>query len=79
MSFIKYFALLAVCGSGCFAADGESVSAPDAGFLYDDFPLTLASGHRTEIAGPAYFHEQNDTQELKEKNQWLGKLLSSLV
>lgn len=33
------------------------------GPFYDLFPLTLSSGHRTEIAGPLYYHEQNDTQE----------------
>jgi hypothetical protein len=35
------------------------------GPLYDDFNLTLAPGHRTEVAGPLYYFEQRDTQ-----NQW---------
>jgi hypothetical protein len=32
------------------------------GLLYDDFPLTLASGHRTEILGPLFYFEQKETQ-----------------
>lgn len=34
---------------------------PSIGFLYDHFPLTLESGHRTEILGPFYYDEQNDS------------------
>lgn len=33
------------------------------GPLYDLFPLTLSSGHRTEVAGPLYYHELKETQE----------------
>src|SRR4051812_361959 len=33
-----------------------------AGFLYDNFELTLAPGHRTEAAGPFFYSEQKDTQ-----------------
>jgi hypothetical protein len=35
----------------------------DAGLIYDSFPLTLAAGQRTEIAGPACFFEKNETRE----------------
>ncbi len=42
------------------AAVAESLNA---GLIYDDFPLTLAAGHRTEIAGPAYYFEQNESQK----------------
>jgi hypothetical protein len=38
-------------------------SSPDAGPLFDDFSLTLASGHRTEAAGPFFFSEQKETQQ----------------
>ena len=37
----------------------------DAGFLCDNFQLTLAPGERTEIAGPLFYSEQKDTQ-----HQW---------
>lgn len=33
-----------------------------AGLLYDRFPLTLGSGQRTEIMGPLYYNEQNNTR-----------------
>src|SRR5439155_177045 len=33
------------------------------GSFYDSFPLTLSSGHRTEIAGPVFYSEMNDTQK----------------
>jgi hypothetical protein len=35
----------------------------DAGPLYDEFKLTLAPGHRTEVAGPIYYTEQQESQE----------------
>ncbi len=41
------------------AADG-----PDLGFLYDRFDLTLAPGERTEIAGPFYYKQQQDTERI---------------
>jgi len=36
--------------------------SPDAGFLFDEFNLTLAPGHRTEAAGPFYYSEQKETK-----------------
>ena len=33
-----------------------------AGFLYDDFDLTLEPGHRTEVAGPFYYSEQKESE-----------------
>jgi hypothetical protein len=38
--------------------------APDAGFLFDEFNLTLAPGHRTEALGPFYYSEQKETQRI---------------
>lgn len=43
-----------------FLQAGHAAS-PDAGFLYDTFPLTLAAGQRTEIAGPLFFSEQKES------------------
>ena len=42
----------------------SSVIAGDfsAGPIFDQFPLTLGSGQRTEIMGPFYYNEQNDTR-----------------
>ncbi|MEY2467101.1 MAG: hypothetical protein QOD03_1622 [Verrucomicrobiota bacterium] len=34
----------------------------NAGLLYDDFPLTLDAGHRTEALGPLFYWEQKDSQ-----------------
>ena len=35
-----------------------------AGFLFDEFDLTVAPGHRTEAAGPFFYSEQNETQRI---------------
>jgi len=40
------------------AADG-----PHAGFLFDDFQLTLDSGHRTEVLGPLFYFQEKDTEK----------------
>src|SRR5262249_55560301 len=36
---------------------------PNAGFLFDKFPLTLSSGQRTEALGPLFYSETSDTQK----------------
>jgi len=36
-----------------------------AGFLFDEFDLTLAPGHRTEAAGPFFYSEHKET-----RNTW---------
>jgi hypothetical protein len=36
----------------------------DAGPLYDEFPLTLATGHRHEALGPVWQHQEQDTETL---------------
>ena len=46
--------------SFCFSAAAEDDS--HAGFLFDSFPLTLDSGHRTEAAGPFYYNQTKDTE-----------------
>ena len=35
-----------------------------AGFLYDEFNLTLAPGNRTEAVGPFFYSEQKETQRI---------------
>ncbi len=35
----------------------------DAGPLYEQFPLTLDSGHRTEAAGPFFYQQERDTEK----------------
>ncbi len=39
---------------------GDGLSA---GPLFDQFPLTIGDGQRTEILGPFYYNEQNDTKK----------------
>ena len=34
-----------------------------AGPLFDEFPLTLDSGHRTEAAGPFFYNQENDSEK----------------
>jgi len=34
-----------------------------AGPIFDQFPLTIGTGQRTEIAGPFYYNEQNDSEK----------------
>jgi hypothetical protein len=56
---------LQVCGAGLVLIFCFSVSAEDvfhAGLFYDEFPLTLDAGHRTEAAGPFYYDQQKDTE-----------------
>ena len=36
---------------------------PSAGPLFDEFPLTLAPGHRIEALGPLFYNEQKGTQQ----------------
>ena len=47
----------------CQFARVVSADSLDAGLLYDDYKLTLAPGHRTDIAGPAFYFEEKETQK----------------
>jgi hypothetical protein len=60
LTLLGGFAVLisAFCAIRASAADALS-----AGFIYDQFPLTLAPGHRTEAAGPFFYKEQKETEE----------------
>src|SRR2546421_8973111 len=41
----------------------KPVAAVEFGPLFEDFDLTLSSGHRTEAAGPFYYSESEDTRK----------------
>src|SRR5882757_1686391 len=45
--------------SGPAQAGEENLSA---GFLYDEFNLTLEPGYRTEAAGPFYYSERKESE-----------------
>ena len=67
----KYFPLLCASLGAIFSASAQ----PDwlnAGLLFDDFPLTLTDGHRTEALGPFFRFEEKDTQQ-----QWAVPPLGS--
>ena len=51
---------------------GRSAEPLHAGFLYDDFKLTLSPGHRTEVLGPLFDFEQKESQR-----QWAAPPLFS--
>lgn len=57
---------LCLCVLGGFACRPQPVSAADflsAGPLFQQFYLTLAPGHRTEVLGPLFYQEEADTQK----------------
>lgn len=54
--------LLLICSAAAPVFADEPVHA---GFIYDDFQLTLEQGHRTEILGPLFYSEQQESQ-----HQW---------
>jgi hypothetical protein len=54
------FLILMLCSAvTCFADDWFH-----AGLLYDQFPLTLDSGRRTEAVGPLYYNQQKDSENV---------------
>ena len=36
----------------------------NSGLLYDQFPLTLDSGRRTEAVGPLFYNQQKDSEKI---------------
>ena len=56
---LRHYFLILFWGFSC-AGFAEDVF--NSGLLYDRFPLTLASGQRTEIAGPLFYSQQKDTE-----------------
>ena len=57
-----------LCGFSLLCALPERALTADwlnAGPVFDDFPLTLSSGHRTEAIGPFYYCEQQDTRQIR--------------
>ena len=62
-SMIKALSLtltLATLFLPCASAFSADFSA---GFIYDQFPLTIGSGQRTEIFGPIYYHELDESNK----------------
>lgn len=57
LSVLACLACLLGLTAGASGADG-----PHVGFLFDEFKLTLDSGHRTEAVGPFFYSEERDTQ-----------------
>jgi len=57
---LRIYCLLLVVGfsSAALAKDGFH-----AGPIFDQFSLTLVSGHRTEAVGPFFYDQKNDTEE----------------
>jgi hypothetical protein len=55
---ILCLALTLVVGGSIFAAD-----VFNAGLLWDEFPLTLDTGQRTEAIGPFYYDQQKDSEK----------------
>src|SRR5580658_8964619 len=51
---------LAVFFVSIFCAWGDDLSI---GPFFDQFPLTIGSGERTEIMGPFYYNEQNGSEK----------------
>ena len=46
----------------CSAATGIAEDAFHAGLFYDQFPLTLDSGRRTEAVGPLFYEQQKNSE-----------------
>ena len=84
-----------VCGLGLvlsFCVSAFAEGGFHAGFLFDEFPLALDAGHRTEAAGPFYYDQQKDTETTwavpplfshdanpaveSEENDWMYPLLT---
>jgi hypothetical protein len=62
----RLFLCLRICGAGVLLSPCSSLIAEDffqAGLIYDQFPLTLDVGNRTEAAGP-FFYDQQKGPEL---------------
>ncbi|MFM2293705.1 MAG: hypothetical protein RLZZ350_118, partial [Verrucomicrobiota bacterium] len=59
----KHLVFCMLCVLGLLNAVQLRADSQDVGFLFDDFPLTIADGHRTEILGPVFYHEQKESQE----------------
>jgi hypothetical protein len=56
---------LRVCWLGlalCFCSPASADSIFHAGLFFDEFPLTLDAGQRTEAVGPFYYDQQKDTE-----------------
>jgi hypothetical protein len=59
---IVRFGLLAAWLLLCLGQHAVASDSFHAGPLYDDYELTLSTGHRTEAVGPFYFREEEETR-----------------
>ncbi len=62
---LRLFRSLQFCSLGlalCFCSPALAEDAFHAGLFFDEFPLTLDAGHRTEAAGPFYYDQQKDSE-----------------
>jgi hypothetical protein len=57
--FVSLAVLFAAARSSVLASPAADSDAVSAGFLFDQFKLTLTEGERTEAAGPFYYSEKN--------------------
>ena len=61
---IKIQRLFVPCLSGLMLLTHvQAAGRSNAGPLFDEFPLTLSAGHRTEALGPFFYSEQKESQK----------------
>ena len=60
----SWLLLLALVLSATLSPSASGSEAPHAGFLYDEFDLTLTPGHRTEAVGPFFYSQEKETQRI---------------
>jgi hypothetical protein len=61
--YLRFCFFLLVCGFATAAVAENGEDGVHAGFFYDQFPLTLDSGRRTEAMGPLFYEEQKDSEK----------------
>jgi len=59
---LKFYLFCCMSVAALALVDDLGAEPIHAGFLYDDFILTLDPGHREEILGPSFYNEQKETQ-----------------
>ncbi len=59
---LRRYAIFGFLGAFLIGPLTARAKGPSAGFLFDEFDLTLELGHRTEAGGPFYYSETRDTR-----------------
>jgi hypothetical protein len=72
MHVARYLVIICLGLGLSLPLNGRSAGPLHAGFLYDDFALTLSPGHRAEVLGPLFDFEQKESQR-----QWAAPPLFS--